>query len=247
MVLLTACSGSAVVVSLNTADEAPLPTDEPGGQPEAPPTSVEETVPGETQPPDEQADAEFDPLTLILVLVGVGLLLAAVGALSRSSARRKARDAALLDDWRRRARGTYGKARWLHENMTAVLISRLGDVHFRHDDRGEALTVDDEAILDRWQQIERSVQETSSELYALEANPPATGSAAVVRSVRVGLRVLEDRIREGAKADQAYRRAEGSPELDTAQALDVKLAFDKGVREATAELEGYLEQLQAIV
>ena len=204
-----------------------------------------DTTPPETEPPPSESD--FDPVLLLLVILGVIILLVIIGAISSSNDRRAARQQAITDDWKARARGSYGKAKWLSENMSAEMAPRLGDIRHKRDDLMLDLTMDDEAVLDRWHQIERSVQEATSELYALEASPPVTAWAGIVHAAALDLQVVYSRIEEGAKAHRAYRNAEGNPELDTASALDVKLTFEHAIRDATATLAASLEEMRQIV
>ncbi|MFQ5968497.1 MAG: hypothetical protein ACE5MI_12955 [Acidimicrobiia bacterium] len=237
LALLLVVTGAGAAVALDTFPVEVFAQEEP-----APPDTE---PPDTTQPPEGESD--FDPVVLVLVILGVILLLVIIGAISRGSERRSTRQEAAIDDWKVRARGSYGKAKWLSENMTAEMARQLGDVHYKRDALAEELNMEDVAVLDRWHQIERSVQEATSELYALEANPPVSGWSQTVHSTALGLQQVHSRIEEAAKAHVAYRKAEGNPELDTADALEVKLTFERAIRDSEAQLSAGLDQMRQIV
>ena len=214
----------------------------------APPeTSPPETQPPATEPPSEGTSEEFNWVALILVLLGVAVLLAIIGAISSARQKSTEKVAAEQGDWRSRARGTYGKAKWLYEGHTPELAGQIGDAQFARDELETELTSSQQAVLDRWTQLGRSVQETTSELYALEANPPVPEWSQTVQAVTRGVGVQHQAFEAAIVGQVAYRKAEGNPEVETSVALKTKLDLDAEVRLASSQLAQALAGLSSVV
>ena len=216
----------------------------------------EPTEPPGTTPPDEttpeegeEGDSEgtVNAVTLVVILAGGALLIIVIAALASSGRRRSDERRTVETDWQARARSTYGKAKWIHENLTGDFASELGDVEFRRDVGGQDLSTSDAAVLDRWQQLERSIQETTSELYSLEANPPVAEWTQAVHVITDGLTLVKASVGTAAAAQRRYREAEGNQEVDTTEALQAKLDADRAVRESSNTLGQGLDRLRAIV
>jgi hypothetical protein len=162
--------------------EAPAPTDEPAEPTEAPaatdvpveqPTDVAGT-------PTEEGDGDDDDdnntwLIIALVIAGIVVLIGLAGLLF--GRRGSGGGPSPSDDWGHRASEAYGKAAALHDSIAVELASTTP-------------LSDDPAARQRWQEVQRRIDDLSADLHVLETRPKNEQAAATLRQMFATLTAL---------------------------------------------------------
>lgn len=149
----------------------PVPTDTPE------PTATAEPTPTPAPEEEEAADEDDDLPWLLIVLGGIAgalLLLLLVVLLTR-----RGPDAGAL--WRSRATDAYGRAAATHDAISMELATTTP-------------AADDARARQRWQEIERRLDDLAAELHALSTNPPTQELERAVNRLLAALHALRSAV-----------------------------------------------------